>query len=417
MYYERTIEEAIKKAALSFPCISLYGSRQVGKYTTLKMLFPNLTHVTLDDSQDRALAVTNPSLFLDSYGWPLFIDEINKAPELFEEIKKRIDKQRFEWMKSNSPNQLMYVLSGSNQFEIKESVAESLAGRTAVLTMSSFTFAEKNKCTGHSFDPEISVLQAKQNSKNFIAKNKNQLFEDIFRGGMPDFIVNSADRNLFFKSYVDTFLKRDVSKLISIPNETVFTNFLSLVALRTGQVLNYDDISNSLGINMLTTKRWLSILESANIITILQPYLPNLSNRITKTAKLYFMDTGLCAYLCKWPNSKMLEDCAMSGAFFETYIVSEMVKSLQNEGLDPKQYLYFYRDRDQKEVDVIFEKDGAIYPIEIKKGLTPSKPTKNFSVLNKYHKQIKVGLVIDSCEKIRPINEVAYYCPATLVSI
>ncbi|MDD2232910.1 MAG: ATP-binding protein [Sphaerochaetaceae bacterium] len=417
MYYKRTIEKSIIEASRTFPCIAVYGPRQVGKSTTIQMLFPELPHVSLDDAQDRNLANINPSLFLDNLGWPVLIDEVNKAPKLFDEIKIRIDKQRFAWMKGNKPCKLMYVISGSNQFELKQSVSDSLAGRTAVLTMSSFTYAEKSKTGGSAFDPDIQAIIQKQKNLGVEARTRRQMFEEIFKGGMPDIIASKADRTLFFKSYVETYMEKDIRRLINVSSEASFMSFLSIVALRTAQTINYDDISNSLGINMETCKRWLSILESSGIISILQPFHSNLSNRITKTPKLYFMDTGLCAYLCKWPSSEILEDCAMSGAFFETYVVSEMIKSLQNAGLDPKQYLYFYRDRDQKEIDVIFEKNGCIYPIEIKKGINPSKPTKNFKVLEKTRIPIETGLVIDCCDQIRPINENVYCCPAVLVSI
>ncbi|MBQ2594753.1 MAG: DUF4143 domain-containing protein, partial [Candidatus Riflebacteria bacterium] len=168
-------------------------------------------------------------------------------------------------------------------------------------------------------------------------------------------------------------------------------------------------------IDVRTCQKWISILETSGIIYLLQPYMANKSNRIIKSPKLYFLDTGLCSFLCKWPNAEMLENCAMNGAFFETYIVSEIIKNMYSFNKDPKSYLFYYRDKDQKEIDLLYVDQNNIYPIEIKKGLMPNKPTKNFNVLKKFGLNIKPGLVINNCEKIRPINESAYYYPVFLL--
>ncbi|MDD4011739.1 MAG: ATP-binding protein [Sphaerochaetaceae bacterium] len=418
MYYNRTIEKAIKESAASFPCIAIYGSRQVGKTTTIRTIFgDSIRFVTLDDASDRSLAQTNPSLFLDTFGWPLVIDEIDKAPQLLEQMKIRIDNQKFESLKANKNCPLMYVVSGSNQFKLKSSISESLAGRVGILSMSSFSQAEKNKMQGSCFDPSIQVLLEKEKSSAVVPRSSKEVFEDIFQGGMPDIVTGNSQREIYFRSYVSTYLEKDVRQLIEASSEALFINFMNIVALRTAQQLNYDNISNSLGIDKKTCVRWLSILESSGVIVLLHPYLPNISNRVIKAPKLYFMDTGLCAYLCKWPDAQMLENCAMNGAFFETYVVSEIIKSFQNAGLDPKQSLFYYRDKDQKEVDVIIEKSDGIYPIEIKKSKNPTKATKNFDVLRKFGKEIKPGLVIDSCDHIRAINEKAFFCPVYMVSV
>jgi len=228
---------------------------------------------------------------------------------------------------------------------------------------------------------------------------------------MPDICTGESKREAYFKSYVSTYIEKDVRKLINAANETQFRKFLSIAALRTAQELHYEEIAGSIGIDVRTCKRWISILDTSGIIFLLQPYRANLSKRIIKSPKLYFMDTGLCAYLCRWRDAKMLENCAMSGAFFETYIVSEFVKNFYAYNLDPKELLFYYRDKDQKEVDLIYADGAAIYPIEIKKSTTPKNPTKNFKALEKYKMPIGTGLVIDTCDKIRPINEEAYYYP------
>ena len=215
--------------------------------------------------------------------------------------------------------------------------------------------------------------------------------------------------------YLETYIEKDVRKLISASSEMQFRRFISLIALRTAQEVVYSEISNAAGINVETCKRWISILQTSGIIYLLEPYMANASKRIIKAPKLYFMDTGLCAYLCKWPNPQMLMDGVMGGAFFETYVVSELIKNFYNFGPEPSQYLYFYRDIDKKEIDVLLVNDGALYPIEIKKGIIPSKPTKNFNVLAKYNMPIMQGIVIDNAEKIRVLNDNAFVFPVTLL--
>ena len=415
MYINRTVEKAILAAGESFPCVVVYGPRQVGKSTTIDHLFGDkYNRVTLDDGDDRALALSNPKLFLENYSWPVVIDEIQKAPELLDEIKKIIDEQRLAWMKNGEERKLMYILTGSNRFELQEGISDSLAGRCAVIDMASFTYAEKYGYDAPLFNPEISELKKREQSGRKY-KSKKEVFEDIFNGGIPDIITGVAQREIYFKSYVNTYIERDVMKLIEASSELQFRNFISIVALRTAQELHYDEIASTVGIDVRTCKRWISILQTSGIIYLLQPYLSNISNRIIKSPKLYFMDTGLCAYLCKWPNAEMLESCAMNGAFFETFVVSEIIKNFYAYNKDPKESLFYYRDIDQKEIDIIYINAEDIYPIEIKKGVAPTKPSKNFDVLSKYNLNIKPGLIIDNCDKIRPINEKAYTFPIYLL--
>ena len=415
MYLKRTAEEMILSVSKSFPCIVVYGPRQIGKSTTIDMLFGDkYKKVTLDDSDDRALAINNPKLFLETYGWPLIIDEIQKAPVLLDEIKIIIDKTRLEWMKNGEERRLMYVLTGSNRFELQEGISDSLAGRCGVIDMSSFSQAEKYGYENPVFSPKLSDLK-KREDQGRKYRTRKEIFEDIFEGGMPDICTGISERGAYFKSYIDTYIERDVKKLISASSEMQFRNFISIVAMRSAQELHYDEIASSTGIDVRTCKRWISILQTSGIIVLLQPYMANISNRIIKTPKLYFSDTGLCAYLCRWPDAAMLESCAMSGAFFETYVVSEIIKSFYAYNRDISSSLFYYRDIDQKEIDLLYVEGNDIYPIEIKKGINPTKPTKNFSVLEKYKMNIKPGLVIDTCDKIRAINEKAYMFPVYLL--
>ena len=415
MYIKRTAEEMIIEVSKSFPCIVIYGPRQVGKSTTVDVLFSEkYRKVTLDDTDDRALALSNPKLFLESYGWPLIIDEIQKAPILLDEIKVIIDNQRLAWMKNNQPRQLMFILTGSNQFELQQGISDSLAGRCGVIDMASFSQAEKYGYSAPLFSPSISDIRARE-SEGRSYRTRKQIFEDIFTGGMPDICTGESEREAYFKSYLNTYIEKDVLKLISASSEMQFRNFVSIVALRTAQELHYDEIAASVGIDVRTCKRWISILKTSGIVYLLEPYMANISKRIIKAPKLYFMDTGLCAYLCKWPNAEMLENCAMSGAFFETFVVSEVIKSFYAYNKDPSEKLFYYRDIDRKEIDLLFVEGGNIYPIEIKKSTSPNKPTKNFDVLEKYKLNIMPGLVIDTCDKIRAINEKAFAFPVYLL--
>ena len=416
MYIKRYVEATILAAAKSFPCIVIYGPRQVGKSTTINMLFGDkIPMVTLDDAEDRNLALTNPRLFLERYGWPVIIDEIQKAPNLLDEIKIKIDEQRLKWMRNNEERQLMYILTGSNRFELQEGISDSLAGRCGIVEMLSLSQAEKYNCPNGLFSPAINELLTYERQANITYRTRSAIYKDIFNGGMPDIFTGVSQRDIYFKAYVDTYIEKDVRKLIAASSEMQFRNFISIVALRTAQELHYDEIARNVGIDVRTCKKWISILETSGIIYLLQPYMANISNRIIKAPKLYFLDTGLCAYLCKWPNAEMLENCAMSGAFFETYIVSELIKNFYAHGKTPKDFLFYYRDTDQKEIDLLYADGVSICPIEIKRGIAPKKATKNFSVLNKYHLNISTGIVIDSCDKIRPINEHSYYLPIYLL--
>lgn len=415
MYIDRTAERAIIEVAGSFPSIVVYGPRQVGKSTTVDHLFgTKYRRVTLDDVDDRSLAKNQPKLFLETYGWPLIIDEIQKVPELLDEIKKVIDEQRMVWLKTGEERKLMYILTGSNRFELQQGISDSLAGRCGVINLYSFSQTEKYQKKAQLFHPEIGELLKKEEGSY---RNRRQIFEDIFLGGMPDVCTGISEREIYFKSYINTYIEKDVRKLIAASSEMQFHNFISLVALRTAQELHYDELAGYTGIDVRTCKKWLSVLETSGIIYLLQPYMANVSKRIIKAPKLYFMDTGLCAYLCKWPTAEMLENCAMNGAFFETYVVSELIKNLSAFNKEPGEMLYYYRDIDRKEVDLLFIEQNEIYPIEIKKGITPKKPTKNFRVLEKYNLPIHPGLVIDSCERIRPIDEYAYSYPVYMLGM
>lgn len=417
MYIKRDIEEKIIEASQQFASITIYGSRQVGKLTLIEKIFPEIEYVTLDDIEVRSYAISNPKEFLKYYGKPLIIDEIQKAPKLLEYIKIEIDEMKKNCLMNNEKIKLLYILSGSNQFELQEAITESLAGRTCVFNLASLSYNEIKQRTSHSsFNPDIAILREKERNLNNEYRSRKKIFEDIMIGGMPDYVVNKVNRDMFFKSYITTYIEKDVRKVISADKETTFVNFMKYVALRTGCQLDCVEISRSIGIDARTVKSWIAILETSGIIKLLQPYTKNVSDRIVKTPKLYFMDTGLCAYLCGMPSAEILEKSAFAGAFYETYVVSEIIKSYYNNYKDTSN-LYYYRDRDQYEVDLIIEDYDSIYPIEIKKGINPVSNNKNFKVLEKYKKNINIGLVIDSSNKVFPINDKVYYCPIDIIGL
>lgn len=417
MYIKRDIDEKIIEASQQFASITVYGSRQVGKLTLIRKIFPEIEYVTLDDIEVRSYAISNPKEFLKYYGKPLIIDEIQKAPKLLEYIKIEIDEMKKNCLMNNEKIKLLYILSGSNQFELQEAITESLAGRTCVFNLASLSYNEIKQRTFHSsFNPDIVILREKERNLNNEYRSRKKIFEDIMIGGMPDYVVNKVNRDMFFKSYITTYIEKDVRKVISADKETTFVNFMKYVALRTGCQLDCVEISRSIGIDARTVKSWIAILETSGIIKLLQPYTKNVSDRIVKTPKLYFMDTGLCAYLCGMPSAEILEKSAFAGAFYETYVVSEIIKSYYNNYKDTSN-LYYYRDRDQYEVDLIIEDYDSIYPIEIKKGINPVSNNKNFKVLEKYKKNINIGLVIDSSDKVFPINDKVYYCPIDIIGL
>lgn len=420
MYYSRTIENKINSIKKEYAAIAIYGARQVGKSTVVDHIFgEDIASVTLDDLGERALANDNPRLFLESHPWPVIIDEIQKGTPLLEQIKIKIDDEKKKCLKDNRNVPLMYILTGSNQFELQKAVAESLAGRVAILTMSSLANNEIEDIEGNIFNPDLDIIREKYKRINpkKLYKTRTEVFEKIFKGGMPEYIDKNLDRAIFFKSYIKTYMERDIMKLISVDKERDFLRFLEYMALRTAQQINYDDIARNVGIDARTVKSWISILVTSGIAITLEPYARNLSDRVTKMEKFYFLDTGLCAYLCKWPNAEMLEKGVMNGAFYETYAISEIVKSYMNAGEDYRQYLYYYRDKDKKEADLIIEGPDCIYPIEIKKGINTVSSKFNFKFLEKYGKKVMKGLLIDSREDLFPINEDNWYLPIYMIGL
>lgn len=376
MYKQRTLENSIKKLNNQFKVLLITGARQVGKSTLLKHCDPDRSYVTLDDYKARELAINEPELFLQRYKAPIIIDEIQYAPNLLSYIKIAAD---------SSDAKGQFWLTGSQQFHMMKNVTESLAGRVAVIELKGFSLKELVQEEQIPFLPTPEFIEQMRSSSTAHDLDLLGIYDIIWRGSYPDLNVNSTDWNIFYKSYLQTYIERDIRELNAVKNEMDFLKFLRVLASRTGQLLNHTDIATEIGVSSLTIKAWVSILVSSNIIYLLQPYYSNLNKRIVKTPKVYFTDTGLCAYLTNWETALTLESGAMSGAFFETFVIGEIIKSYTHNCREAG--IYYYRDKEKKEIDVIIEKNGKLYPIEIKKSANPDKSMiKSFSVIPKEKK-------------------------------
>ena len=409
MIFERTIKQAVLNTSDTFPVVLLTGPRQVGKSTLLESLAePERKQVSLDNPSIRALAQTDPELFLQRYAPPVLIDEIQYAPQLFPFIKIIVDKR-----KQNGD----FWLTGSQMFRMMKNVTESLAGRAGIIPIQGLTNSELNNFHPGPFSTNIAQLTTR------IAKAKPMdvmnVFERIFRGSMPRLYENSrVSLNTYFESYLDTYISRDIRDLTQVGDETLFLKFVKIVAARTATNLNYEALATEAGISGPTAKAWLSILVSSGLVTLIEPYYNNVLKRVIKAPRMYFSDTGLCAHLMGWGSAQVLENSAMSGEFFETWVVMEIYKSFLNAGIRPP--LYFYRDSNKKEIDLIIYQDGCVYPIEIKKGTAPKDAIKNFSVLTPIQKaemktEIGAGAVVCLASDVIPIDKKNAYVPAWVI--
>lgn len=405
MFIQRHLESQIREASKFYPVVMVCGQRQVGKSTMLNHIKEKeRRYVTLDDGNARRLAEKDPALFFETYGFPLLIDEFQRVPSILLEMKRIVDKKALEGEDNNG----MYWLTGSQKFKMMKDVSESLAGRIAVFDMSGLSAAEIEGREAGVFYPVVEELRRRV--QNYQPKTVHEIYEQIFRGGMPKLIATKLDRERFYTDYINTYLERDIKELALVGKLGEFYDFLVFMAARTSMELKYSEIANAIGISAPTAKEWVSILERSGIIFILRPYYNNITNRLVKTPKMYFMDTGLAAYLCRWPNAETLEKGAMDGAFFETYVVSEIVKSYYNAGKRPD--LYYYRDIDGKEIDLLFAEGDKIYPVEIKKAKAPDRADKNFSVLGKLKKDIQPGVILCMADEMLPFSRDVWYFPA-----
>lgn len=414
-YIHRTIENKLKEMYGKFPAILVTGSRQSGKSTVLQYITYNkgekINEVSLDDLNERAMAIEDPEAFLRVHGVPLIIDEFQYAPNLLSYIKIKIDDARKnEMFGDGKPVGTLYYLTGSQIFETMENITESLAGRVGIIDLYPLSTREIYGLQEEIFIPDIYVIKNKEPLKY---EYMNNVFDRIFRGSYPELYKNSEiNLEAFFSSYLRTYIERDVRKIINIQDEPKFMKFISSMAARTGQEFNATDIARDVGVNAETIVRWTGILSNTYIIFLLQPHMNNNVGRIIKRPKIYFMDTGLACYLTGYVSSETLQRSAYSGQIFETYIVSEIVKSYTNNQRDPRKHLYYYRDNNGKEIDLLVVHEDNIYPIEIKKGANPGKEAiKNFDIIKKFEMNSPNGVVICLSKDIHALDEKNYMLP------
>lgn len=392
-YIKRAMEEVFMRLNNQFPAILITGPRQVGKTTMLQKLMVNenngRTYVTLDDLAERQIAKNDPAMFFQLHKPPLFIDEVQYAPELFSYIKMWVDKH-------HNPGD--FWLTGSQIFKLMRGVQESLAGRVALLKMLPLS---QQEIIGNPTVPfEIDFNTFIEREKIIKPVGTPEIYNRIFDGGMPALISGKyTDRRVVYSSYISTYIDRDVKELSGTINSLEFMNFITAAAALAGQMVNFKTIAENCDIDQTTAKSWLRILETLGIIFYLHPYSNNVLKRTVKTPKLYFYDTGLVCYLTKWSDADTLMSGAMCGALLENFTISEIVKSYYNTGREP--FVYYYRDKDTKEIDLIIESNGTLFPIEIKKTATPDiRLTNVFNIINKSPLKRGTGVILCTAEKL-----------------
>ena len=409
MYITRHMEKPVMELNEQYPVLLLTGPRQVGKTTMLEHLIEvegkGRKKVSLDDLTLRELAKTDPKMFFQLYQPPLLIDEVQYAPELFPYIKIMVDER-------HQPGD--FWLTGSQLFKMMEGVQESLAGRVALLHLSPLSQSEIMKRPPEPpFSLELPLLSERQNGRQML--NTPEVFQRIHQGGMPALVTGTySNASIFYSSYIDTYMERDVRRLSNDIDSLKFLRFLRSVAARTSQQVNYKGIADDAEIDQTTAKNWLHVLEALGIIFLLEPYSNNVLKRTVSTPKLYFYDSGIVCYLTRWSSPETAMEGAMSGALLENYTVAEIIKTYQNAGQEP--FLYYYRDMDAREIDLILERDGKLFPIEIKKMASPPKKlTKVFDLIDKSPLQRGTGAILCMADQLGAFDQNNLIVPISLI--
>lgn len=402
MYIRRHIEKAVLERAKMKGAVVVTGARQVGKTTLIENLLPGIAKVTFDDLSARRRAIDEPSVFFDFNPPPVFIDEVQYAPVIFHYIKILLD---------GSHNKGDFFLTGSQSFELMQNVTESLAGRAGILELLGLSLREINgEAWMKPFIPTLEYLKERKTGKPRMSVP--EAWEIIHRGSLPELTANPGFKwQEFYADYIKTYIERDVRKLTQVADEESFFRFMTVCAAMTGQMLNLASLAKDVGISEPTAKRWLSILKTSGIVYLLKPYSSNAIKRAVKTPKLHFLDIGLAAYLTRWLTPETLSIGAMNGHFFESFVVSEILKSYTNAGLEVD--LYFLRDGHQKEIDLLIHENNTLYPIEIKTTAEPNpNDIKHFSMLDGI-KGVKIGEggVICLAGDILPLKDKNYVIP------
>ena len=405
-YIKRDIEDKIISLSKEYSCILITGPRQVGKTTVLRQLMDdNREYVTLDDMDERSLAKRDPAMFLQIHSTPIMIDEVQYAPELFSYIKMEIDK-------GAEPG--TYWLTGSQAFKLMELAQESLAGRVAILHMSSLSQHEiygSGDCAPFTLDLGALKAREKTNAPADIA----EIYDRIWKGSMPGLASGKfSDRDVFYSSYLQTYIDRDVKEQVQLADPLLFRDFVRAAACRAGQMLNVHDIAQDVGVSDDTAKRWLQVLEKSDVIFFLRPYSNNLLKRTVKTPKMYFFDTGLVAYLTRYSSPEILANGAINGAILENFVVSELLKSYHNNAKEC--LLWYYRDSNSNEIDMVIESDGMLHPLEIKRSVNPGRELISaFNLLDKASVPRGNGAILCMRPKLSAINSENYIVPIWMI--
>lgn len=404
LIHPRTMAEEVMALNSSFPCILITGARQVGKSTLLKSLMPaDMEYITLDDYRLARQAQDDPIGFLEGYSHPLCIDEIQYAPGLMRAMKMRID--------AEPGRKGMYWLTGSQRFHLMEGVSESLAGRIGILDLYTFSQDEIVGRAAHSVPFSCDAESLKERARKGCICNINELYERIWRGGYPAMVCDSSTQaEQFFSAYLQTYIERDVQSLKQVGDRGAFIALMKSAAARTGQQLVYSDIAKDADVSVNTAKQWISILEASGIINLLPPYYVNTTKRLAKSPKLYFMDTGLCAWMGGWTNPEVLKNGAMAGAILETWVYGQLCRSFANRGIMPR--LSYYRDGRGAEVDFLIEQNGCIYPLEVKRSSSPAlADLKAASNIPPGKSQLMPGVVLCTAMEFFPLGKGNYAFP------
>ena len=408
MYITRHLEEKLLKSNETYKSVLVTGARQVGKSTLLKQIFPDRKYISLDDPFLEEQAKENGSMFMMLNQPPVTIDEVQRAPELFRYIKIKCDE---------TDDKGLFCLSGSQQFKLMQNVSETLSGRINIIELSGLSLREiQGDCFNKRFLPTMEYIAERQKT----VKTPENIWEIIHRGSYPALQDKNLDWASFYADYVNTYIERDVRELSAVQDLDAFRRFMIATAARTGKILNYSNIASEIGKDIGTVKNWISILEASGVIYLLEPYTASVLKRAIKSPKLYFRDTGLACYLTRWLSAEALAYGAMSGHIFETFVVSELLKSFSNAGLDYRYFVSYYRGRDKKkikqdgeeielesEIDFIIEENGVLYPIEIKSAskVTASE-TSAFTVLDKIEEKKRgTGAIICMCPQPGSLRE------------
>ncbi|NHM16577.1 DUF4143 domain-containing protein [Eggerthellaceae bacterium zg-887] len=368
MYISREIESKISSYLKQFKVVLLTGARQTGKTTLLKhLLSDRYEYATLDDMNNLDLAVSDPKAFLGAGRLPIIVDEVQQAPDLFRQTKLVVDAL---------DEYGAVVLTGSQTYQLMQGVSESLAGRVGILEMSGLSLREiLGRSTGERYVPRL------LSKKDLKQPEDRDIWSHIQRGSMPELQRSEVDWYDYYSSYVKSYLERDVRQLVNLKNERKFYSFMVAAAARTGQLLNASDIANTVDVDVKTVQGWISVLQASGIIHVMQPFWTNTTKRLAKTPKIFFMDTGLACHLTGWNTPDQLRLGAVSGHMFETFAVSEVLKSYMNAGRDLRE-VSFYRDSQKREIDLVIQDGRTLHPVEIKAGVQVRKDAvKHFSCL------------------------------------